>query len=162
MHLYLTFTCCRVCSCSYRLMFNICRCNSSCSIYVWAVCGWFLCCNSSCSIYVWADCGWFLRNRCLWGTLRSIRCFLSFLLSVLLSSEHHNQFVKLVNGHCCYLQYCHALNISESIVFMFYIFKFTKSNNLFLLLFRSWQCVCDKFVGDFSQIHEFHLPLKLK
>ena len=58
--------------------------------------------------------------------------FLSFRLFVLLSSEHHNQFVKLVNGHCRYLKYCHALNISERTVFMFY----TKSNNLFLLLFR--------------------------
>jgi hypothetical protein len=37
-----------------------------------------------------------------------------FSLSVLLSSEHHKQFVKLVNGHCCYLKYCHALNIIES------------------------------------------------
>jgi hypothetical protein len=58
-----------------------------------------------------------------------------FSLSVLLSSEHHKQFVKLVNGHCCYLKYCHALNIIESTVFMFYIFKFTKSNHLVSLAF---------------------------
>jgi hypothetical protein len=70
------------------------------------------------------------------GELCVQQMFLSFRLSVLLSSEHHTQFAKLVNGHCCYLQYCHALNISESSVFMFYIFKFAKSNNLFLLLFR--------------------------
>jgi hypothetical protein len=68
------------------------------------------------------------------GNFAVHQMFLSFRLSVLLSSEHHKQFVKLVNGHCCYLKYCHALNISESTVLMFYIFKFTKSNNLFLLL----------------------------
>ena len=39
---------------------------------------------------------------------------LSDLLSVLLSLEHHNQFVKLVKGQQSYLKYCHAMDMNDT------------------------------------------------
>ena len=172
-------------------MFNICRCNSSCSIYVWA------------------DCGWFLRNRRLWGTLRCIRCFYLFvvcsvvigasqtirktcewslLLSEILSCVEYNWkycfyvlyfqvykeqpscFFGFLDCSLCkyiyinifqsYFKRCHDRNHMEFwlTIYMMSSTKITETE------FHScpWQGVCDKFVSDFWQIHEFHLPLKLK